>query len=79
MDYKKYISNKGLIRIAVKKTVAVIYGVMYTTHCEYTRLVSCLLNRFEFHFLRLHMHKTNIFCFFMHNGRIPGIAKKIGW
>ena len=32
------------------------------------------LNRFEFHFLRLHIIKTNKFCFFMHNGRIPGIA-----
>ena len=33
------------------------------------------LNRFEFHFLRLHINKTNKFCFFMHNGRVLGIAK----
>ena len=33
------------------------------------------LNRFEFHFFRLHVIKTNKFCFFMHNGRVPGIAK----
>ena len=36
------------------------------------------LNRFEFHsfhFSRLHIIKTNTFCFFMHNGRVPGIAK----
>ena len=31
--------------------------------------------RFEFHFLRLHINKTNKFVFFMHNGRVPGIAK----
>ena len=33
------------------------------------------LNRFEFHFLRLHIIKTSKFCFFMHNGLVPGIAK----
>ena len=33
------------------------------------------LNRFEYHFLRFHINKTNTFCFFMHNGRVPGIAK----
>ena len=33
------------------------------------------LNRFEFHFLRLHINKINNFYFFMHNGRVPGIAK----
>ena len=33
------------------------------------------LNKFEFHFLRLHINKTNTFCFFMHNGCVPGIAK----
>ena len=33
------------------------------------------LNRSEFHFLGLHINKTNTFCFFMHNGRVPGIAK----
>ena len=33
------------------------------------------LNKFEFHFLRLHINNTNTFCFFMHNGHVPGIAK----
>ena len=33
------------------------------------------LNRFEFHFLRLHIIKTNKLCFFMHNGSVSGIAK----
>ena len=33
------------------------------------------LNRFDFHFLRLNINKTNTFCFLMHNGRVPGIAK----
>ena len=33
------------------------------------------LNRFEFNFSRLHIIKTNKFCFFMHNGRVPDIAK----
>ena len=41
----------------------------------HTRHVSCLLNKFEFRFLRLHMNKTNKFCFFVHNGRVFGIAK----
>ena len=31
------------------------------------------LNRFDFHFLRLHMNKTNTFFFFMHNKRVPGL------
>ena len=33
------------------------------------------LNKFEFLFLRLHINETNKFCFFMHNERVPGIAK----
>ena len=33
------------------------------------------LNRFEFHFLWLHINKTSIFCFFVNNRRVPGIAK----
>ena len=33
------------------------------------------LNGFEFHFLRLHMNKTNSFCFLMHKERVPGIAR----
>ena len=33
------------------------------------------LNKFEFQFLRLHLNNTNTFCFFMHNGHVPGIAK----
>ena len=37
------------------------------------------LNRFEFHFLRLHIIKTNKFCFFMHNRRVLGIAKLTRW
>ena len=32
-------------------------------------------NKFEFQFLRLHINNTNTFCFFMHNGHVPGIAK----
>ena len=30
------ILNYGLMRRAAKKNVVVIYGVMYTEHCEYT-------------------------------------------
>ena len=37
------------------------------------------LNSFEFHFLRLHMIKTNKFGFFMHNRRVLGIAKQTRW
>ena len=33
------------------------------------------LNKFEFRFLRLHVNKTNKFCFFVLNGRVFGIAK----
>ena len=33
------------------------------------------LNIFEFHFLRLHINKTNKYCFFMHIERVPGIDK----
>ena len=33
------------------------------------------LNRFEIPFLPLHIIKTNTFCFFMHKGRVPGIAE----
>ena len=33
------------------------------------------LNRFDFHFLRLHIIKTNKFYFFIHNRRAPDIAK----
>ena len=33
------------------------------------------LNKFEFQFLMLHINKTKKICFFMHNGRVPGIAK----
>ena len=33
------------------------------------------LNRFEFHFLWLNINKTSKFCFFVHNGRVLGIAK----
>ena len=32
------------------------------------------LNIFQFHFLRLDINKTNKCCFFVHNGRVPGIA-----
>ena len=38
-------------------------------------LFNVYLNRFEFHFLWLHINKTNKFCLFMHNGRVPGIVK----
>ena len=37
------------------------------------------LNRFEFHFLRLHIIKTNKFCLFMNNRRVLGIAKQTRW
>ena len=37
------------------------------------------LNRFEFLVLWLHIIKTNSFCFFMHNRRVPGIAKQTRW
>ena len=33
------------------------------------------LNRFKFHLLRSHIIKTTNFAFFVHNERVPGIAK----
>ena len=33
------------------------------------------LNRSEYDFLWLHIIKTNTFCFFMHNERVPVITK----
>ena len=32
------------------------------------------LNKFEFHFLRLHINKTSQFCFLMNNGCVPAMA-----
>ena len=37
------------------------------------------VDRFEFHFLRLHINKTNTFCFFLNNGRVSGNVKQIRW
>ena len=34
------------------------------------------VKKFEFHFLQLHIIKTNKLCFFMHNERVPGVAKQ---
>ena len=33
------------------------------------------LNKFEFHFLRLHINKTNLLCFLISHGRVPVIAE----
>ena len=38
-------------------------------------LFHAYFNRFEFHFLRLHINETNKFCFFVQKGNIPGFAK----
>ena len=35
------------------------------------------LNRFEFHFLWLHINKTNKFCILIYNGRVPGMLGHI--
>ena len=52
-----------------------LYGITVVVHGLYVRDVfHVYLNKFEFHFLRVHINKTNKFCFFMHNGRAFGIA-----
>ena len=33
------------------------------------------LNRCEFHFLRLHINKTNKYCFIIDKGRVPSMVK----
>ena len=44
--------------------------------CTYIRgMFHVYLNRCGFHFLRLHINKTNKVCFLINNGRVPGIAK----
>ena len=40
--YQTYISNYGIIRTAAKKTVVVIYKVMYTEHCENTSRIEAI-------------------------------------
>ena len=37
------------------------------------------LNRCEFHFLRLHINKTNLFCFIIDNGRVSTMVKQTKW
>ena len=32
------------------------------------------LNRCDFHFLRMHINKTNKFCLIIHNGHVPGMV-----
>ena len=54
----------------------IIFVKHYNPNHMYIRyLFHVYLNRLEFHFLQLHINKTNKFCFFMHNGRVPDIAK----
>ena len=70
-DYKRLlpVCEAEILRVTVKRIDVMVL-------CFVVRdLFHVYLNRFEFHFLRLHINKTNKFCFFMHNGRVPGIAK----
>ena len=48
-------------------------------YCQIRGMFHVYLNRFKFHFLRLHINKASKFCFFMHNIYVPGIAKKTRW
>ena len=43
--------------------------------CIIRDLFHVYLNKCEFYFLRRHINKTNTFCFFINNGRVPGMAK----
>ena len=49
--------------------------VGFVTDTYIRDLFHVYLNKFEFHFLRLHINKTNKYCFFIHNGRVTGIVK----
>ena len=50
-------------------------GPLYILRGHIQELFHVYFNIFEFHFLRLHINKTNKFCFYMQNGHVPGIAK----
>ena len=74
-----------MLQSAVIPFCTILYSWMYITSASVTACTThrgsirdmfhVYLDRFEFHFLRLHINKTNEFCFVMHNGHVPGIAK----
>ena len=69
--------QNGIAPLITNKIVLNEY-LAYQKYKKYYRLRDLFhvyLNRFEFYFLWLHINKTNKFCFFMHNGRVPCIAK----
>ena len=39
-------------------------------------LLRVYLNKCEFHFLQLHINKTNTCCFIIDNGRVPGMVNR---
>ena len=56
--------------------VKIRFILFETKFCSLLRdLFHVYLNKFEFHFLLLHINNINKFCFFIYNGRVPGIAK----
>ena len=67
--------NERVIRTYILKKV--VTGNPLSAHLR--DMFHVYLNRFEFHFMRLHMIKTNKCCFFMHNRRVPGNAKQTRW
>ena len=57
--------------ISAKSPHEVTLDLVYSE--EYLQdLFHVYLNKFEFHFLRLHINKTNKFCFYVHNRSVPG-------
>ena len=65
-----HIILRGDLKIYIKMLVFEV-----TIRAKIRDMFHVYLNRFEFHFLRLHIIKTNKLCFFVHNGRVLGIAK----
>ena len=67
-------NGKRSSKFSVLKTKT-IYKIKILSEKGIRDMFHVYLNKFEFHFLRLLINKTNTFCFFMHNGRFFGIAK----
>ena len=73
------VKNLALIKIFISQRVYELHKTESTCRLSIRDMFHVYLNRFEFHFLRLHIIKLNKFCFFMYNSRVPGIAKKTRW
>ena len=72
---KGHLGSRGEASKDKLKDTSFIFPMINVTILGVQDMFHVYLNKFEFHFLRLHINKTNKFCFFMHNRRVIGIAK----